>query len=177
MDLATARKIATNAMEYHGLSDWHLAWDRAVRRGGVCKYSRRTLSFSIPILTHNDEESFTDTVLHEIAHALVGPGHGHDNVWKRKAREIGANPSRCMDTATVTPEAPWTGVHDGCDITYPRHRVPKGSARYCPKCYVAPKRRSTRLTLDDMMSGMVAPLPDNSRAEIRWVRTSTLAKA
>ena len=30
-----------------------------------------------------------DTLLHEIAHAIVGPGHGHDAVWQTAARRIG----------------------------------------------------------------------------------------
>ena len=33
-----------------------------------------------------------DTILHEIAHALVGPGHGHDRVWRAKCIEIGCHP-------------------------------------------------------------------------------------
>lgn len=32
-----------------------------------------------------------DTVAHEVAHALVGPAHGHDAVWRRKAVELGGS--------------------------------------------------------------------------------------
>jgi hypothetical protein len=35
------------------------------------------------------------TILHEIAHALVGPKHGHDKFWKLKARELGCSAKRC----------------------------------------------------------------------------------
>ena len=38
----------------------------------------------------NDEE-IIDTVLHEIAHAIVGPGQGHNLIWKKKAIEIGCS--------------------------------------------------------------------------------------
>lgn len=37
-------------------------------------------------------------VLHEIAHAIVGRGHGHDEVWAAKAEEIGS------EVATVIPQ-------------------------------------------------------------------------
>ena len=52
-----------------------------------------------------------DTILHEIAHALVGPGHGHDAVWKRKCREVGARPERCGQADM--PEGRWRGFVPG----------------------------------------------------------------
>ena len=40
-------------------------------------------------------DHITDTILHEIAHALVGPRHGHNAIWRQKAREIGCTAMRC----------------------------------------------------------------------------------
>ena len=37
------------------------------------------------------DEEVKNTLLHEIAHALVGPGHRHNRVWRQKAREIGCD--------------------------------------------------------------------------------------
>ena len=34
-----------------------------------------------------------DTIRHEIAHALVGPGHGHSIVWQHAAKQVGADTS------------------------------------------------------------------------------------
>jgi len=45
------------------------------------------LSFSFE---ERSDELVRDTLLHEIAHALVGTAHGHDEVWKAKCLEIGA---------------------------------------------------------------------------------------
>ena len=42
----------------------------------------------------NGPEEVRDTILHEVAHALVGPGHGHDTVWKATAAQVGARPQR-----------------------------------------------------------------------------------
>jgi SWI/SNF-related matrix-associated actin-dependent regulator 1 of chromatin subfamily A len=41
------------------------------------------------MLNSTEEQQFKDTILHEIAHAIVGPHHGHDEVWRGKAVEIG----------------------------------------------------------------------------------------
>ena len=40
-----------------------------------------------------------DTLLHELAHAIVGPGHAHDAAWQTTARRIGCTAKHCT---TVT---------------------------------------------------------------------------
>lgn len=166
MDLNVAHTVARTLMDDHGLADWNIAWDRAVKRYGQCNYGTRTLSFSRPLTAKRDPEGFRNTVLHEIAHALT-PGANHGPRWRRQFIAIGGDGSRCSSGPTV--EAPWTGVHDGCAKTFPRHRRPRGEA-FCPRCYRRPTRGGLS-TLDALVGGG----PDNSKALIRWVRTSTLA--
>jgi predicted SprT family Zn-dependent metalloprotease len=162
--------MATDLMTQHGLIEegWRPAIDSAKRRAGVCKYATRTLSFSLPIALLNTEVETRDTILHEIAHALVGHSHGHDAVWRAKAREIGCNGQRT--TKAQAPEAPWTGVHSGCDQKFPRHRRPSGN-RYCPKCYTRPAPRAFA-ALDDLLGSGLGDL--NAKALLRWVPTATL---
>ena len=50
-----------------------------------------------------DEAEIEDTLLHEIAHALVGRRHHHDAVWQAKAREIGCSARRCHDVSFSEP--------------------------------------------------------------------------
>lgn len=84
-------------MGEHGLIGWKFKIDtRTHCRRGCCKYLSRTISVSEYYLASHDD-MIRDTILHEIAHALVGPGHGHDGVWKAKCKEIGARPERCKD--------------------------------------------------------------------------------
>ena len=42
----------------------------------------------------NTFEESQDVILHEIAHALVGRGHGHNEEWRNKCIEIGAKPEQ-----------------------------------------------------------------------------------
>ncbi len=49
------------------------------------------------------DEEVKDTILHEIAHALVGKAHHHDDVWRAKALEIGCSGRRCHDLQFTPP--------------------------------------------------------------------------
>ena len=101
MDLIKLHKIkefALQKMEEWGLIEegWSFVWDtRAVRRYGQCRYRQREIGVTKVLANLNTIEETKDVVLHEIAHALTGPGHGHDFVWKRMCRKVGARPERC----------------------------------------------------------------------------------
>src|SRR5271165_928788 len=100
---------------------------------GLCAYARRTIELSTYFVERNGQEEILDTVLHEIAHALVGPGHGHDAVWKRKCVEIGARPARCGNAEM--PEGRWRASCRNCGRHFNRHRRPKRlKGWYCPEC-------------------------------------------
>lgn len=135
MNLQQAYSLATNLLKEHGLSQrgWIIQFDHAKRRFGQCRYRSRVISLSRPLTDANDFERVKDTILHEIAHALVGPGHGHDSVWKRKCVEIGAKPERCFteeDTNIIAGK--YRAVCGGCGTVHTRHkRLPVGRRVAC----------------------------------------------
>ena len=94
-------------MKSHGLTDldWDFQWDNARKRFGQCNYRLRVLSFSKFLTEHSEEDAFMATVMHEIAHALVGPGHGHGMVWRRKMLALGQSPNRTKDSNVAQAEA------------------------------------------------------------------------
>ena len=117
-------------MRAHGLGGWSVRLDHARRRAGQCDYRRRIISLSRHYVRNAEPAHIRDTILHEIAHALVGPRHGHDAVWRRKAREIGCTAARCH-TLTFA-EAPWIArCPKGC-VETPRHRRRYGLV--CVRC-------------------------------------------
>lgn len=123
-------------MNEHGLGHWAFQFDRSVRRFGVCRFGKQTISMSERLVSLNDEARVRNTILHEIAHALVGPGHGHDRVWRLKALSIGCDGRTCIDSRTVAlPEAPWVGTCPGCGAQAKRHRLTqKGRQLACARC-------------------------------------------
>lgn len=120
-------------MTVHRLQDWRFGFNRRKQSLGLCVYSRRTIELSLPFVELNPHEAIRDTILHEIAHALVGPRHGHDRVWKRKCLEIGAIPQRCGDANM--PPGRWKTRCGQCGKDYHRYRRPKRMRRwFCPAC-------------------------------------------
>jgi predicted SprT family Zn-dependent metalloprotease len=127
------RQLALDLLRQHGLDDWRFAYNRRKQAMGLCVYHRRTIELSIHFVEYNGGEEILDTILHEIAHALVGPGHGHDAVWKRKCKEIGAKPMRCGEADM--PAGRWQACCKSCGKQFHRHRKPKSLRRwYCRDC-------------------------------------------
>lgn len=101
MNLTEAHGLALDKMREHNLiqTGWHFEWNKRKRAAGLCSYGRRTIYLSSVLTAWASKEEVTDTILHEIAHALT-PGHKHDWVWKMKAKEIGADGNRCFSEET-----------------------------------------------------------------------------
>ena len=101
--LSETRKLATDMMAEHGLSQWSFQFDDASRRAGYCNYDTRVLSLAREFALVAPSSEVRNTILHEIAHALVGPKHNHDRVWKETARAIGCTGERCHTVKFAPP--------------------------------------------------------------------------
>src|SRR4051812_39417621 len=75
-DPAVVREWALATMRSFGLSDWSFGFDNARRRFGLCRYTLRRITLSKHFVPRNGPPEIWDTFLHEISHALCGPGHG-----------------------------------------------------------------------------------------------------
>ena len=111
---------------------WKFAFDLAAVRGGVCRYKEKLIALSVAYCLKASREEIVDTILHEIAHAIVGPNHGHDEAWKTVARRIGCTAKRCHQVDHTPPR--WRG-ECGCGKEWKRHRLSRRARTgYCPKC-------------------------------------------
>lgn len=103
MDLKKAQTMMLDMMKHHNLVGWSFKFDKAVTRLGLCSHRQQRLFLSIHATSVNSEEVVLNTILHEIAHALVGSMHGHDDTWRNKAISIGCNGERCSTIAVKAP--------------------------------------------------------------------------
>jgi len=135
MRRADAEELARRLIVEFGIDrdGWTFAWNRRKSAFGVCRFGRRTIELSGPLVDVNDRAKIENTVRHEIAHALAGPGKGHGPEWKRQCAVTGAVPKACTEGESAP--ARWVGTCPACDLELQRHRLTR-SARNgaCPDC-------------------------------------------
>ncbi|MEX0886831.1 MAG: SprT-like domain-containing protein [Phycisphaeraceae bacterium] len=159
MNLHDAERLALSLMRQHGLIDagWRFRWSRGKRQLGAAQVRPRrdartgqvtyvrTIRLSQHLVQLNPDAEVRDTILHEIAHALVGVEHGHDAAWRAVCRQIGARPQRLAGEEVVTPPARYELVCPGCErVLGQRHRrvnVRWLKRVYCRFCGPASKGR------------------------------------
>ena len=130
MDVQDAVAVAQGLLAEHGLAGWSVVLDRAKTRAGVCRADRREIGLSAPLTALHSPAEVRDTILHEIAHALVGPRHGHDAVWRATARRIGCSGRRL--SSGPRPEGPWSGTCTAGHVVT-RHQRPSRVVA-CGRC-------------------------------------------
>ena len=144
MNCEVTRQTARKWMDEYGLKDWSFGFDRALRRVGHCSFIKKKITLSVYFVMSNHEDEVNDTILHEIAHALVGikrvPGrcnvvaHGHE--WRAMCRQIGANPKRCCDSMVTMPKGRYVAYCPNCGQEFRKYRlrVKNIKMRWCAKC-------------------------------------------
>ena len=136
--LADVEELAGDLLARHKArsrldADWDFGFDLSTSRAGVCRYTDKRIDLAVSYCLRATRAEIEDTLLHEIAHAITGHRHHHDDVWKAVARAIGCTAERCHDVAH-TP-ARWLG-ECGCGKQWRRQRLSRrlrNGAR-CRKC-------------------------------------------
>lgn len=128
-------QLAEELMTQHGLiaRGWRFELDGAKRRLGCCHRDSMVISVSKHLSALNGPEIIRNTMLHEIAHALAGPGAGHGRKWQSLAISIGCDGQRCYSGTVAVPKAPYIGVcpNPDCGHSTTAHRRRNVACRDC----------------------------------------------
>ena len=102
--LEVARE-ARELMHRHGLGGWTFRFSAARRTIGLCKEKEKVIQLGRHHAADDPPAQVTDTILHEIAHALAGNAAGHGPAWRNTAKRIGALPraSKAVDPVKSSP--------------------------------------------------------------------------
>jgi predicted SprT family Zn-dependent metalloprotease len=135
MDLKELEDLAGQELLKHNLTGWTFAFANTKRRLGVCKYRAKRIEIAEYYASNSPRETVVDTLLHEIAHAIVGPGVGHGPAWKVAAMRLGATPRACETTATaIIQPGDWQATCPACQKTFHRFKRPKSLTGYRCRC-------------------------------------------
>lgn len=117
----------------NGMTGWRVRFNpRLTRALGRCNYRTKTIEYQPRYMEQNDWAQVQTTVLHEVAHAIVGYGHGHGATWAQAARRLGlADPSAINSTATLSKRFTGTCPNAECGRTIERDRR---NSQACGKC-------------------------------------------
>lgn len=113
----------TNHRGLVNLKGWKLVWDkRPEKRAGQCRHRLKEIGISIKVAKARNIKGTINTVRHEIAHAVAGSGHGHNQIWRDMCKLTGAKQERCYNFNEV----------DENKLSY-KARTPKYTAT-CKNC-------------------------------------------
>jgi SprT protein len=122
---------------------YRFKFDNAKSRLGCCKYGKKLITMSRGLSEVNLDKingKLTDTILHEIAHALCVEvygrrnGRGHGANWVYIAKQIGCDGKRCYDGSKIDkPISKYTLTCPTCKLEVNKHRKSK-SGIACGKC-------------------------------------------
>jgi predicted SprT family Zn-dependent metalloprotease len=142
--------LAHQLMEEHGLIEagWTFELAKDKTTVGWCRHEDKRIELSIEYIKETPMEELKDTILHEIAHALVGvervwtgrrwqyDHHGYK--WQAKCVEIGAKPMRLAgESAQNTAKPNYVMECPTCGRTWERYRMRRRNyGGKCPDCHV-----------------------------------------
>lgn len=121
MQLKQTAVRARELMDRYGLDEWTLRFNGARKKLGECRPRQKLILISRVHALNEAPGQVTDTILHEIAHALAGPKAGHGPAWKKIARRLGATPKSCApesDKARNAREAARAKFRTGDAVTF-----------------------------------------------------------
>jgi hypothetical protein len=156
MDPSEAVQFTQELLFEYGLKDWRVELDRALRHFGCCHYAQRAISLSHQLIRLNNQTEVLDFILHEIAHAIVGPDVGHGPACRHAARVIGCRGERCYSTARVVQPPPRVLLRcTSCGNTARRLKMPRrqlacslccmrfAHGAFDPRCVLTVERNTT----------------------------------
>ncbi|CAG7579879.1 MAG: SprT-like protein [uncultured marine phage] len=137
MSLDEVRKEALSLLKKHGLNKWSFNW--LVKRDvfAMCNYKKKTIYLNRSKTLHeSNPKRITNSILHEIAHALDFINRGksdHGPEWQKIAKSIGCNANKYGDESGLDKEKiyKWTGSCPDCDRKWYYNVKPKKPLR-CP---------------------------------------------
>lgn len=141
--LEVARTRAAKILEKNNLNDWTVEFTRARRELARTRHRANTIFLSKYMVQIVDEEEFDGIVLHEVAHAKVGPGFGHGKEFYAMYNKLDPTGKFSKRGSNIMTNK-YTYICDECGITSP------GDIKREYKCGLCRKKgKESRLRMEE----------------------------
>ena len=134
--LAYYNSFAQKLIDTNGLRGWKFQYDRAVTRCGSCRFDKKLITLSRHFVGDQtvEHEKIVDVIIHECAHAVVGPSVGHGPAWRSKAIDMGGTGARMIEYSPMILGRIVAFCRCG-HVDLFRHRMSKKLEKMeCPRC-------------------------------------------
>jgi predicted SprT family Zn-dependent metalloprotease len=118
--------------KYPQLENWKLGVHHKKQTLGLTSYINKTISFGKYSLFYDDLKINMNTLKHEVAHVLAGSENGHNQIWKKCAINVGADPKSCS-VSDIETKYVMTCDND-CFNTKRHNKLKKYDNYVCSKC-------------------------------------------
>jgi len=117
MHRTDAGKYAKEKLNEYGLTAWGVRLTTDINSPflGMCDHRTKSIILNAHHCDIHDDVEVKNTILHEVAHAIVGNGHAHDDVWAAKAKEIGCHNTMPCSHLNI-PEHVVDGIRSGATV-------------------------------------------------------------
>lgn len=109
MKTRAAYVLATRLMDEHLDKSWTLEFTNRWGVAAYCHGGEKKIGLNVRHIRNSPTAEVRDSILHEIAHALVGASHSHDQVWAQTAVELGG--SARIEANTPDRTSPVVGLY------------------------------------------------------------------
>lgn len=115
-----AISIAEALLEKHDLRGWKAYWSGMRKSLAETDHREKQIVFSKYFISKASFEEFVGVALHEITHAMLGPGYGHGDEFVELCREISGSDEYAVPSANfdisrymfTCPECNYSGSHN-----------------------------------------------------------------
>jgi hypothetical protein len=163
-----ASTFCRQTLDKWNLSDWSVRLNQNAesRFLGLCSHKDKCIILSAHHIDIHPNADIENTIKHEVAHALVGPGHGHDEVWVAKAKEVGCDNTMPCSNLSLSPEI-IDAIRSGAEveISFDEHvvRTPKYTInRLQDKCAICGKVAITK-------EEKLVEISDDSKPNLKFI--------
>lgn len=127
-------QLARDLVYQHLGQAWSVTTNNSMTTLGICRHNSKSIGLSTHLLDNNGWEVVKQTVVHEIAHALVGYHAHHNSIWRAKCIALGGDGKTCSEASDARMPYPWLAECFFCSKATPLLSKPRTRVLVCRQC-------------------------------------------